>query len=93
VRPYERSFAEDAGKGRGVYYFSSSEAPLRSATTSAAALFKSSTSLATEPPPSMEAVAFVSPLAWVVVGVEGTELEADSSASRRSTSFFALAIF
>ena len=40
---------------------SSSEAPLRSAITSAAAFFRSSTSLATEPPSSTEAVALVSP--------------------------------
>ena len=72
---------------------SSREAPFRSATTSEAAAFMGSTSLATDSPSPTEAVGFVSPcpLVAAVVGVLGTE--DDSSASRRSTSSFAFAIF
>ena len=76
-----------------AYSLSSREAPFKSAMTSAAALLTSSISLATEPPSSTDAVALVSPLACgVVIGVPGEE-PAASSASRRSTSFLALAMF
>ena len=75
------------------YSLSSSDAPFRSATTSAAAFLISSISLVTDPPSSTEAVALVSPWPLVVVGVAGVAGVADSSASRRSTSFLALAMF
>jgi len=85
------------GRVGGVVYsaLSSMEAPFRSAATSEIAPFMRSISLATEPPSSTAAVAFVSPWPLVgadVVGVSGAE-GLDSSASRRSTSALALAMF
>ena len=72
---------------------SSKEAPFKSAITSAAASLTSSISFLTEPPSSTEAVAFVSPCPWpFVAGVDGVAVP-ESSASRRSTSFLAFAMF
>jgi hypothetical protein len=77
------------------YCLSSSEAPLRSATTSATAPLTSSTSLVTDPPSATEAVALVSPwpLTWDAGVSVAEEAEVASSASRRSSSFLALAMF
>lgn len=78
----------------GNFYSSLSwtDAPFRSATTSATAALTSEISLATDPPSSTPAVAFCewSPL----MGASGVaDAGADSSASSRSTSLLALAMF
>ncbi|KUJ17143.1 uncharacterized protein LY89DRAFT_72783 [Mollisia scopiformis] len=67
-------------------------AALRSSATSASASFSSSISFATEPPSSTEAVALVSPLACGAGGMLPLAAAA-SSASSRSTSFWAFSMF
>ena len=71
---------------------SSSVASLRSSAASATAASSSAISFFTDPPSSTEAVALVSP--WPLVWAVDVEAAgAASSASRRSTSFLALAMF